>query len=486
MSVSRRKFIKLTGIGASGLIFPLSNIQLAAAQTSNPRTLIVINQRGGADGLYMVSPTSSAFSSSTEENFYLDKREKFFAKDSDNTIKYKDSTGIVLTPGLSLPGSNFVLHPNMETFEDLYNTDHLTILHGVGGVNNHSHFKAMDAMERANPWGSSGGTNTGWLHDVVNQLNSNDSSEPAFMGVSLSGMAEAFKGAGAASNISAISSISKFKLNNDGTGSNSDEAYQAYKIMLDELYHDSADTYRDISAAGERALDAQENLSSSTYNYNHNPANWTDSDNDFSKANTFYQDLRDAIQLIKTGTGVRCININTRNSWDTHSSQITTLEGRIAELNQGVQSFMAELKENNYDPKDVCVVVLTEFGRTFDIKNGETDGTDHGEGGVMYVINENPNFNGGRVHHEPWTWPTTMDSDDNTWGHGTRLRLPDLTDFRAVFKDLMMNFLEMDITDAAAVFGMEVPDEGQDFDYGENPRLGPRTGRPNLIFDETV
>jgi uncharacterized protein (DUF1501 family) len=75
--------------------------------------------------------------------------------------------------------------------------------------------------------------------------------------------------------------------------------------------------------------------------------------------------------------------------WDTHVNQGGAqgyLAGRLSELGRGLAGFADEIGPDAWS--DTVVVVISEFGRTFR-ENGDK-GTDHGHGGVYWVM-------GGRV-----------------------------------------------------------------------------------------
>jgi uncharacterized protein (DUF1501 family) len=142
--VTRRGFMKdgaLTLIGTSTIPAFLSRSVLAEVTTAaaNHKKLVVLFQRGAADGLNIVVPYK-------EKNYY--------AMRPSIAIQEKDV--------LDLNGY-FGLHPAMEAFKPLYDRGHLAIVHAAGSPDTtRSHFDAQDYMESGTPGVKA--TMDGWLN----------------------------------------------------------------------------------------------------------------------------------------------------------------------------------------------------------------------------------------------------------------------------------------------------------------------------------
>lgn len=112
--------------------------------------------------------------------------------------------------------------------------------------------------------------------------------------------------------------------------------------------------------------------------------------------------------------------------WDTHTAQANRLNGPLKQLDASLVALKTALADAW--PQTV-VLVMTEFGRTARI-NG-TGGTDHGTGGVAFVLGGA--VNGGRVRAD---WPGL--------GPGKLFEDRDLaptTDLRSVAKGLLADHL---------------------------------------------
>src|SRR3954464_7575799 len=124
---------------------------LRARQTQNtelrtqnsPRdVLICIFQRGGADGLNMVVPHGD---------------KDYYAHRASLAIPQPGASGAAI----DLDGF-FGLHPALDALREIWDAKQLAIVHACGSPDpTHSHFDAMDYMERGTPGQKS--VATGWL-----------------------------------------------------------------------------------------------------------------------------------------------------------------------------------------------------------------------------------------------------------------------------------------------------------------------------------
>src|SRR5215813_10320358 len=134
MAITRRVFLKggaLAIVGTSAIPGFLTRAVYAAdtaeAGTGKKR-LIVLFQRGAADGLNIVVPHG-------ESAYY----------------SMRPSIAIPRQSVLDLDGF-FGLHPSMTAFKPLWEQKHLAIVHAAGSPDNtRSHFDAQDYMESGTP-----------------------------------------------------------------------------------------------------------------------------------------------------------------------------------------------------------------------------------------------------------------------------------------------------------------------------------------------
>ena len=123
--------------------------------------------------------------------------------------------------------------------------------------------------------------------------------------------------------------------------------------------------------------------------------------------------------------------------WDTHTAQATRLTGPLKQLDAGLVALKTALGEAW---KQTAVLVITEFGRTARI-NG-TGGTDHGTGGVAFVLGGS--VAGGKVRAD---WPGLASGklfEDRD--------LAPTTDLRSVAKGLLSSHLGLGAVALEQVF----------------------------------
>src|SRR3989449_7365631 len=149
MSITRRVFLRTSALAVVGTTAIPSFLTRAAygAVESGTRTkrLVVIFQRGAADGLNIVVPHG-------ESQYYA------------------------MRPTINIPRSSvidldgfFGLHPSMSAFQPLWQQRHLAIIHAAGSPDpTRSHFDAQDFMESGTPGVKA--TDDGWLNRALHSL----------------------------------------------------------------------------------------------------------------------------------------------------------------------------------------------------------------------------------------------------------------------------------------------------------------------------
>lgn len=100
----------------------------------------------------------------------------------------------------------------------------------------------------------------------------------------------------------------------------------------------------------------------------------------------FGQAVKTACQLVASNAGVACLRI-TLNGFDTHQNQAGTQAGLLRQLGEGLAALRAGLAESGRW-NDTLVMTYAEFGRR--PKENQSGGTDHGTAAPHFVL-------GGRV-----------------------------------------------------------------------------------------
>src|SRR5579859_7217385 len=142
MSITRRIFMRnsaLAVIGTAAVPSFLTRAAFGAVEGARNKRLVVIFQRGAADGLNIVVPHA-------ESQYY----------------SMRPSINIPRKSVLDLDGF-FGLHPSLSAFQPLWQQGHLAIVHAAGSPDQtRSHFDAQDFMETGTPGVKI--TEDGWLN----------------------------------------------------------------------------------------------------------------------------------------------------------------------------------------------------------------------------------------------------------------------------------------------------------------------------------
>src|SRR6202049_351577 len=149
MSITRRIFLRNGAMAVVGTTALPSFLTRAAFGAADPgirnKSLVVIFQRGAADGLNIVVPHG-------EPSYYA----------------MRPTINIPRKSVLDLDGF-FGLHPAMASFEPLWKQKHLAIVHAAGSPDpTRSHFDAQDFMESGTPGIKV--TDDGWLNRALRDL----------------------------------------------------------------------------------------------------------------------------------------------------------------------------------------------------------------------------------------------------------------------------------------------------------------------------
>ncbi len=169
MQMNRRFFLHRGALAVAGTAaipsFMVRSV-LAEAASAPGQRLVVIFQRGAADGLNVVVPYR-------EKNYY----------------SMRPTIAIPQNQVIDLDGF-FGLHPSLASFKPLYDQGHLAIVHAAGSPDmSRSHFDAQDFMESGTPGVK--GTDDGWLNralqaeDLLHRCEGTCASTPHFRALAL-------------------------------------------------------------------------------------------------------------------------------------------------------------------------------------------------------------------------------------------------------------------------------------------------------------
>ena len=391
MQTSRRFFLRngaLAVAGTTAIPSFLIRSALGEAALKPSGRLVVIFQRGAADGLNVVVPYR-------EKNYY----------------SMRPSIAIPQNQVLDLDGF-FGLHPSLSGFKSLYDQGHLAVVHAVGSPDTtRSHFDAQDYMESGTPGLKS--TPDGWLNRALQaeDLRCKCAHTP-FRAVAL-GADVPRTLAGTVPSI-ALNNLNSFAVG--GRGPAPSPAASAFEAM----YADSGD--RIFHAAGDETFEAVKMLRSA------NPAQYTPSAGANYPNSEFGNNMRQIAQLLKANLGVEAAFTDI-GGWDTHQNQGSVngqLSNRLRDFSDTLAAFWLDLGDS---AGDITIVTMSEFGRT--ARENGTGGTDHGHANAMFVLGGS--VKGGKVYGR---WPGLANEQLN---EGRDLALT--TDFREVLGEVVTQTL---------------------------------------------
>jgi uncharacterized protein (DUF1501 family) len=395
MQTNRRFFLRNGALAIAGTAaIPSFLVRSVMAETAAApgRRLVVIFQRGAADGLNVVVPYR-------EQNYYA------------------------MRPGIAIPQNQvldldgfFGLHPSLSAFKPLYDQGHLAVVHAAGSPDmSRSHFDAQDYMESGTPGVKS--TEEGWLNRA---LQSEDlrhrQGHTAFRALALGSQVPRTL-AGKIPAI-ALSNVNNFTVGAPNPNRNlaASPAASAFQAM----YGDSGDSI--FHATGEETFEAVKMLRDA------NPAQYKPGPGVDYPNTEFGNNMKQIAQLLKANLGVEAAFTDV-SGWDTHQNQggVTgQLADRLRDFSSSIAAFWRDLGDS---AETVTLVTMSEFGRT--ARQNGTGGTDHGHANAMFVLGGQ--VKGGKVYGR---WPGLANEQLN---EGRDLAVT--TDFRQVLGEAVSKTL---------------------------------------------
>ncbi len=407
MSLSRRVFVRRGALGLVSLgldplfldraVYALSQPDRQSTSPAARRTLVCLFQRGAVDGLSMVVPHGEA-------SYYRER------------------------PRIAIPRNSLVdldghfgLHPELAPLKPFWDNGSLCAVHAVGSPDStRSHFDAQDYMESGTPGVKS--TPDGWANRYCQ--NAAEHVNTPFRAVAFGPQLPRIM-AGTAPAL-AIDDLRAFGMR-ARTEAASDRLTRAFQA----LYESNGPATGLLAQSAEESFEAIRMLRSA------NPGSLPSEHGAQYPPGRLGQSLAQIAQLIKANLGVE-IAFADVGGWDTHVNQGSDqgqLAIRLRELGQALSAFATDLGEGM---SEVCVLTMSEFGRT--VQENGSGGTDHGHATAMLML-------GGSVRGRQVAgkWPG-LDPE-------ARYESRDLavtTDFRDLFGEILTRHLGA--RDLSAVF----------------------------------
>ena len=304
-------------------------------------------------------------------------------------------------------------HPNMGPMRDLYNEGKVAILHGVGYENSpRSHFRSMDIWHTCEP--DKLGTE-GWLGRAVREIDPNK--ENVVTAVSMGpSLFRALAAPGVP--VATVEDLDNYGLLTDiSQEQKRNRVLERYKRM----YAPAMGTGPVMDFLGQTGLDALKGADilkvapqqySSSIEYADTP---------------IARKLKGIAQVHTADLGTRVFYCD-HGSFDTHADQMGSHATLWRDVSDAIRDFFDDLEE--HDAADnVAMLVFSEFGRRV-YDNGS--GTDHGAGGVSFMIGNQ--VKGGQYGVYPSTKASDLEQGD---------LVPNM-DFRSVYSTVLEDWLGLD------------------------------------------
>ena len=295
-------------------------------------------------------------------------------------VPYQDGHYYDFRPSMGLKGDDLLplddklaFNSNMGPFKNLFDQGKMAILMGIGYPEpNRSHFRSMDVWHTARPSTSS---SEGWL-GKANSLIDPEGKNPITAVNFGRGLprALAFQGVSVAS----VGALESYGLYTGLAGARNGDA------MLDtisRIYQPMADggfPSRRILETGRGALDGADLLREAPSKYS--------STVEYPEDNPIAQSLKGIAQVMSAELGTR-IYYAAHGSFDTHTNELVNHALLWDQLSTAVACFWDDVQQQGKGNETV-IWMFSEFGRRI-ADNGA--GTDHGSGGVAFVIGDSVN-----------------------------------------------------------------------------------------------
>ena len=356
---------------------------------NNNRSLVVVQLSGGNDAMNTVVP-------------YMDG----IYHDSRAAIRLTEEQVIDVNGSLGL-------HPAMGSVKKLWDQGNVAIINGIGyPTPNRSHFRSMDIWHTAV---SDSIAPDGWLGRTIREMDPNH--ENVLTGVNFGlGLPRSLQCKEVP--VASVGNLDTYGLMTDIKDTqNRDYALSFFSRM----YGPNSGRDAIMEALGQNGINAMIG------------ADILRGANDSYVSSVEYADnpisnnLRDIAKVIFSDIGTR-IYYAQHGSFDTHAGELMNHEKLWSDLSVALGDFFDDLKAHDRDG-DVVVLLFSEFGRRIE-DNGS--GTDHGSGGVAFVMGGS--VNGGFFGEQPSLEISEQVEGDMRFNN----------DFRSTYSTLLDQWLNID------------------------------------------
>ena len=337
MLLKRKEFLQVGSLATASLMLPrfLKAFDGKTIVPPGNKVLVVLQFSGGNDGLNTVIPVRN--------DIYYKSRPK---------LGIEKSRALTLTDEVGL-------NPALPGFKYLFDEGNLGIINSVGYPNpDRSHFRSMDIWQSASD--SNNYVYTGWLGRYLDaQCN----------------------GCGRPTQAIEVDDVLSLALKGDNIkGIAVKDPKRLYNTSNEKYFNELSNAHEN----GEETVDylyktLSQTLSSADYIFEQSklhPSSQLYPTTEISK------NLKTISSLIMSDINTKVYYLSL-GSFDTHVNQENQQRHLFTELNDGINAFVKDLKNNNrFD--DVMLMTFSEFGRR--VAQNASGGTDHGTANSMFFI----------------------------------------------------------------------------------------------------
>ena len=356
------------------------------------RVLVVLSLDGGNDAMNTVIPYANPL--------YYDYR-SHLGIPQDRVLPINDEVGF---------------NPNTTELKEMYDQGNVAVIQGVGYPHpDRSHFRSMDIWHTCEPNKVS---SEGWLGRVIRELDSKG--ENVVTGINFGrGLPRALVAPGVP--VSAVGNLETYGVLTGIAGEEKRSRALEYFARMYSPAIGSGPVTDYIRETGRAALQGADILKAAPLKYS-STVEYAD--------HTIAQGMKGIAQVHLADLGTRVMyTTSPSNAFDTHAMQDVVHAQLLKQVSSTLSDFYQDLREHNRG-EEVLLLIFTEFGRRARDNGG---GTDHGTGGVCWVIGEHVN---GGLYGE---YPSLKQADLEDGGD-----LLHNVDFRSVYATIAEKWLGLD------------------------------------------
>jgi uncharacterized protein (DUF1501 family) len=383
--MKRRDFLKQTTF-VSGMFFVpqfLKAFESFPKTTFSNKKLVIIQLKGGNDGLNTVIPF--------QNDLYYQERKNIALKNAD-FFKISDEVA---------------LHNSFQPLQKIYNKGYLSILNNVGYPNpNLSHFRATDIWQTASD--SNEYLQNGWVGRYLDFIEGKPYNA-----------------------IEVDQALSLMMKGNTINGLAITDPNLLFKSMYEPFFSNLIINYEEAHLSDHNLGYLYNTLIDTKSSANHifEKIKTKNSTEEYPK-NILGKQLKTISEFINSGLETQ-VYYASLSGFDTHANQPNAQSRLLKMYAETMEIFVNDLQKNNtFD--DVLILTFSEFGRR--LKQNKSNGTDHGTSNNVFVIGKNIKKQG--LYN---SLPNLADLDANG-------NLKHEIDFREIYATILDKWLAVDDT----------------------------------------